>query len=307
MRKGAFGMEIDRTDSPSEQSEWRCAYRVTRRVRVLPTALGRIAIALLFVLTCSLVGLHASADPRSDSLLRVLTTSGQFRARAHAALSLGALPPEPAIIEGLSQALSDESPAVRAAAASSLERLGDDHAIPALRRAGSDEERTVRDAVARALRALENRTTEPRPSGSAPRYYVGIGQPGARAASVDSALIQRARGQVEQQIRAMSGVEVAPVGESPGAARRVLSQRHLIGFFLDSSIVSADQRPDGSIRVAVSVVVNTYPGRDMRVILQGAAIAPQGSGAKERALDAALASALRNLPRAMEASAASAP
>ncbi|MEM9193221.1 MAG: hypothetical protein AAGF12_28865, partial [Myxococcota bacterium] len=54
----------------------------------------------------------------------------------------------------------------------------------------------------------------------------------------------------------------------------------------------------------VSVIVNTYPGRDMRAILQGAAtVQGGGSGpqARRQAIEGALSGALRRLPQALQA------
>ena len=77
----------------------------------------------------------------------------------------------------------------------------------------------------------------------------------------------------------------------------------MAGFYIDTSIVKVDKSA-GNTRVVVSVVVNTYPGRDMRAILQGAATVPGATDqrAEERAIEGAIRGALRRLPQAMEAS-----
>ena len=69
-------------------------------------------------------------------------------------------------------------------------------------------------------------------------------------------------------------------------------------------MVSADATANGT-RVAVSVIVGTYPGRDMRAILNGAATVP-GSGGPEAdraAVEGAIRGALRNLPQALSSAA----
>ena len=54
-------------------------------------------------------------------------------------------------------------------------------------------------------------------------------------------------------------------------------------------------------RVAVAVIIATYPGRDMRAILRGAATAiGSGSSTKRQALEGALSGAMRQLPAALE-------
>ncbi len=255
---------------------------------------------------------EAVADARTDYLIRLLRTSSTFRVRAQAALSLGRLDASPEIVEALSGALRDDHPAVRTAAAASLEQLGDPSAIDALRAARRDRDATVRNAVVRAMRSLERvaRTrprTEPvpdeRPETGPARYYVGVGMPGSQG-DVDRAVLARVREFIETRLREMDGVALAPRDESPQRARRVLSSRRLTGYFLDSSIVRVEQRSGGT-RAVVSVIVGTYPGRDMRVILQGAATV-QGGGSgpqvQQQAIEGALTGALRRLPQAMAAS-----
>ncbi len=123
--------------------------------------LRRLAIAVLvsslsaMALAPIVAPMLAHADARTDYLVRLLRTSDAFRVRAQAAISLASVPPEPEVIEALSAALRDDSAAVRAAAASSLERLGDPSVIPALRGVSRDREVAVRDAASRAITALE--------------------------------------------------------------------------------------------------------------------------------------------------------
>ncbi len=101
----------------------------------------------------------------------------------------------------------------------------------------------------------------------------------------------------------MAGVALAPENEERRAAERVIGTRKLVGFYVDSSITRIEQRPDGSVRAQVSVIVGTYPGRDMRAMLSGAATV-SGAGsqeeAKAQAIQAAFTGALRRLPQAMQ-------
>jgi len=141
----------------------------------------------------------------------------------------------------------------------------------------------------------------PEPSGPA-RYYVGVGMPGANA-DVDRGVLRDARELIERRVARIDGVVVAPEDESSGQARRVLRRRDLTGYFLDSSVVRVEER-GGGIRAVVSVIVGTYPGRDMRVILQGAATVQGGRGgsvAQRQAIEGALTGALRRLPQAFAA------
>lgn len=284
---------------------------------------GRLRRLTILVLVSSFAAavivspMFARADARTDYLVRLLRTSDAFRVRAQAALSLASATAEPSVIEALTAALGDESSAVRAAAASSLERLGDVSAIPALRAAERDSERGVRDAVSRAVRALERvaRTTgatpnaggassvDPAPSGA--RYYVGVGVPGTKVAGLDRRTLESARGFIAGRVQQLEGVRVAPESESPRDAAQVIRRDSLTGYYLDSSIVSVETRPDGAVRAAVSVIVQSYPDRNVRSMLQGAAtvMGESGAAAQRAAIEAALNSALRNLGSAMAAGA----
>ncbi len=267
------------------------------------------------------VAATAGADARTDYLIRILRTSSMFRVRTQAAISLGSVHTGPEVVEALSGALGDDHPAVRAAAAAALERHGDPSALPALRRAAHDREAAVRTAAERAVRQLERMArsrprsralpdsssgTEPSGGGEA-RYYVAIGRPGTRLRNVSHDTLDQLRSFIERQVRGVPGVEVAPASERPAAANRVLRQRGLVGYYLDSSIVEVEPRPGGGLHVRVSVVVQTYPGRDIRSMLNGAATVTSGGGAAQRqVIEGALRSALRGLAPVMQVGAASA-
>ena len=279
---------------------------IRARLRRGPFILVLAAIALLTAVPA------VKADARTDYLIRLLRTSSTFRVRAQAALSLGRLEAQPEIVEALSGALRDQHPAVRTAAAASLEQLGDPGALGALRSARNDRDSTVRSAIARAVRALERvARTQPRtqpvpsePSGGGPaRYYVGVGMPGSTGGDVDRRVLSEAREFITQRVRTIDGVRLAPANESSSSARRVLGRERLTGYYLDSSIVRVE-RSGGNTRAVVSVIVGTYPGRDMRVILQGAATVQGGGtgpGADRQAIEGALTGALRRLPQAFQA------
>jgi hypothetical protein len=70
--------------------------------------------------------------------------------------------------------------------------------------------------------------------------------------------------------------------------------------------VNLETRPDGAVRAQVSVVVQTYPDRNVRSMLSGAAtvMGESGPAAQRAAIEGALTSALRNLSTAMAASSA---
>jgi hypothetical protein len=105
---------------------------------------------------------------------------------------------------------------------------------------------------------------------------------------------------IKQRVGQIRGVVLAPDGEDSHTADKVLKKNNLKGFALDSAIVSIEQKGAAGTRVSVSVIVATYPGRDMRAIMQGAAtVSGSGADASTQALQGALSGALRQLPQAL--------
>lgn len=275
----------------------------------------RLLVLASIALACALPA-SAHADERSDYLVRLLQTSTAFRVRTQAAISLGSGLPEPSVTAALAGALRDENAAVRAAAATSLGRVGDTSALTALRAAERDGEAAVRTAATSAIAAIQSRGsagsggaattgtgggttggTSP-PSGPA-RYYVGIGRPNVTG-TVPPALLASVRGMVERRLATIGGIAVAPDGESVSAAQGVLRTRRLTGFYLDISI-TVETLPTGAIRARVSVVVQDYPGRNVRSMLSGSATITGASSADATLLEAAVGSALNRLPAALAA------
>jgi hypothetical protein len=258
----------------------------------------------------------AHADSRGDFLVRMLSTSSQFRVRAQAALALGSSTPDERAISALAYALrKDDHPAVRAASASALERLRATNQLAALKDAQRDEDKAVRAAAKRAVEELSRvaavkQQPSALPSSGPSTFYVGVGTPATQAQGLSPNLLRVLRDHVAREVMQFSGVRLAPEKETPADAERQLKAQKLTGYFIDSSVTSLETRPDGSIRAQVSVIVGTYPGRDMRAMLSGAAtISGVGTGdsARLEAVQAAYSGALRRLPQAMQAGLARAP
>lgn len=273
-----------------------------RGVRGLPAMLLLVSISIWHGLAPS----PALADARSDYLIRLLEGSSQFRVRAQAAISLGSVETAADVVDALSSALADEHPAVRAAAANSLGRMGDPRALPALRGVAEDKEAPVRLAVKAAIAKLESAArragqepVERRPPAGPPRYYIAVGRPASRVPDMVAAELERVHQVLVERLGQIDGVVVAPTGESPAAVRKVLRSRSLKGFYIDSSVTSLDLKPGGGVRAAVSVIVATYPDRAMRAIMQGSATAMGGGDIRAQAVTGAFRSALSQLPQAL--------
>ncbi|MDB4977438.1 MAG: lyase repeat-like domain protein [Myxococcaceae bacterium] len=259
------------------------------------------------------VGAPARAqDGRTDFLVRMLESSSQFRVRTQAALALGSRPAEATAVKALGAALRDEHPSVRAASAGALELLKDPSALAALRSARKDKDSSARSAIEHAIGTLERLavapTSKPTEPGAGSTFYVAIGTPSAQS-GLPSTALRSLREHVVQQVAGLEGVRIAPENEGQAAAANIVRTKKMIGYYLDSSVTKIETRPDGALRAQVSVIVGTYPGRAMRVMLSGAATLSGGGSsddAKLQAAEAAFTGALRRLPQALQAGTASA-
>jgi len=225
-----------------------------------------------------------------------LENAPQFRVRLQAATTLGRMR-SAAATEALVGALSDPHPAVRRAAVSALSRRGGPGVEAALRRAeASERDGKVKQALTRALAKAAPKPAAPQPGAGGPRYYVGVGE--VVGSGLSPVLLSRVDGMVRSGVQSMGGVRLAPRGESPGAASAVLSSQSRAGFFLDVRVGEVTQDGAGTA-ASVSVVVGSYPGRDMRAIVKGKATLPGGTGSqadRDKAVEGAVRSALRKLP-----------
>ncbi|MCB9662239.1 MAG: HEAT repeat domain-containing protein [Polyangiales bacterium] len=261
----------------------------------------------------------SAQSDRTQYFIDLLGTSTSFSVRAQAALALGRVPPSNDVRTALTAALRDEAPAVRAAAASAIQRQADTQLLATLRSAvQSERDPTVRDAERRAIASLESAgtsgsssatastgsTTTPRSTGT-PRYYVAIGQPGDNSSALSATQVASLQRYITDQVGGVEGVVLAPAGETPAAGTRALRSNRLVGYFIDASVVSVEEAADGT-SARVSVILATYPGRDMRAMLSGSARVPnaRGADAVQRAVQGAVQGALRRLSQAMEASGA---
>lgn len=256
-----------------------------------------------FVVLLALSATSASADdPRSTYLIKLLQGSTQFRVRAQAAISLGAIEGSEVAVGALVSALRDAHPAVRAAAATSLGRVGDASVIAKLKALERDPEEPVRVAARTSTQKLEKSAPSDddvvAPAGP-PLYYVAIAEPATQVSELDKKMLAQARTFIRQRIGQIQGVRLAPDTETSQAAEQVLKSQRLKGFYLNSSITSVEKKPTGETRIAVSIIVATYPGRDMRAIMQGAAsVSGAGSQTYTQAMEGAFSGALRNVNQA---------
>jgi len=114
-----------------------------------------LSMLLSIFLSAEMASAFFKKESETDKLLRLLTTSPKVSERADAAWRLGKIG-DPKVIPSLGMALGDESAPVRANAATSLWRFGDQakSTMPALRQALNDPSFTVIANAAMALRKM---------------------------------------------------------------------------------------------------------------------------------------------------------
>jgi len=280
----------------------------------------------------------AQAD--HSTVIRVLRTGRDFRARARAALALGSSN-DRSVTPHLIAALDDRSAAVRAASATALGRLQDPRALTPLRARLSDDERIVRREAAQAIRRIEAATggspgarsgrrgrgrRERLPSIAViprarsvywprVRHVVVVGSMENRSRFRDDSLEQLLTAEVNRSLLVLRGVAVFPAGQIPREAQRQIQRRNLNHLRLEGSVSRVDRsvrRRQLQVRCEVSLMLMDEPGRNMRGVLNGAATGSSPRSGPRRtqeqrlarqALTGAVRSAMQGAARAISSAA----
>lgn len=296
--------------------------------RMLRTsATGWAAIVVACVAVCA-AAIPITAQDRS-TIIRVLEDGTDFRARVRAATALGSSG-DAAMAAPLAHALaSDENPAVRAACAEGLGRLGTATSRSALERATHDSSESVREAAARALRTLAASTPPPAPapaptpSAPAPTpghvdwahtsYVVFVGSLSDRSGFAHARLVTVMGTEVRRALGGVHGAVVLGASDPRTEADREAAARHLPEYRIEGTISRVRGETSGHdlrVRAEVTLVLMEDATRSIRASLNGAATgtepAPSSAtrAARERylaeqALTSATRSAMSGVPRAI--------
>ncbi|MBI5513595.1 MAG: hypothetical protein HY909_07485 [Deltaproteobacteria bacterium] len=207
--------------------------------------------ATAVVLSLCLLAPSARGDARSDFFLRMLGDRDE-RVRLSAALRLAELRAADSV-QGVLDALRRETHGnTRAALLGALLALGDPRGLEPARALLQDPVASVRAQAARVVAALSTRRGEalaPAPA----RTRVAVGSFRCAEHPRSGTLQTAAR---EALVGALAERRDVAVVTSPEA-------RSLRGFVLDGSIQGV-ARSEGAVRVTVSLVAQTFPGREYR-------------------------------------------
>ena len=149
----------------------------------------------------------------------------------------------------------------------------------------------MRSTALEPARGGLTRASWPHPRSRAPSRSQRLGHllrrrrpPGQSGRALGARFAQRLRAHVVRAGRPDGRRALGPAERGQEGRRQGdrLGGQKLVGYFVDSSVTKVEARPDGSVRAQVSVIVGTYPGRDMRAMLSGAATV-SGGGVGESA------------------------
>jgi HEAT repeat protein len=263
--------------------------------------LHRTLVALALVALVLAIGPTRSFAQDTTSLKRDVVTATDFRVRVSAALALGKRK-DASSIAALSQALKDDNGAVRAAAAAALGSIGDASAIGALEKARDKEkEASVKQSMDKAITALK--------ATKKTRVIVSVSR--VENKSGDAKISKAFQTAVKSEVARLPGVEVmASEAEAVAQAK----QRQLPTLALDARLTHLSKSNSGSdvaVAAKVELLIRKIPEQALKATVKGDAKALINSKSvkgesdltelREDAVKAAVASALKGAPTAIEA------
>jgi hypothetical protein len=207
----------------------------------------------------------ASADGKVGYLLEQLKTATDFRVRTQAALALGASD-DPSAVGPLCEALDDASNSVRSASAAALGKLKSPAGLPCLRSHLSEANASVRSVIERSVEALQGASTwpsKPPPPGPNDTFYVAIGPVADKTGRDDKTVEQLVGATMQEKLLSVRGYAVAPQGEAAPAARRIVKQKSLRGYLLQTRVEPPRAGSNG-LTVQVRVTMWSYPDKALQ-------------------------------------------
>lgn len=262
----------------------------------------RVVVAFL---VCGALFAHGSfahaQSARASFLLQMLRSNPEPRVRTNAALRLGELR-EAATVQPLLALLATERDAtVQATIIATLATIGDGRALSAVQALTRSSSRDVAAQARRAVGILEaaarannsgtsnTGSTNVAPSGVTPVVLISTGRVNLQS-GVASSLQATAQRALESALDARGEV-VRHSGTSAQAASTIRSRRLRGAHQFDVNVQSVTQQPNG-VRVAVSIVVSTYPGHAYEFDASSTVTVSGGADPREGAISTAMNSAV---------------
>jgi hypothetical protein len=212
---------------------------------------------------------RAGAQDRITKLIKILETDSSYKVRLQVVIALGKLKDRRAV-PALIRALSDENYTVRGVTCASLAQIGDRSAVASLRKvAQSDSEEFVRSQAEKAVKALSGGGGGP-PTGA--RFYITVGKISNKSSKGGGQAVKALSDALLKEFSRVSGVATDWGGRQPSGAE--LTKAKVKGFVLDGSILSlTTTRSGGNVEISCNIKVSlaTFPGNSMKAFYSGGA------------------------------------
>ncbi len=261
----------------------------------------RVVVAFL---VCGALSAHGSPahaqSARASFLLQMLRSNPEARVRTNAALRLGELR-ETATVAPLLTVLNAERDAtVQATIIATLASIGDASALPAVQALTRSSSRDVAAQARRAVTLLEaaarrqptntTGTATPTPTSTAtPVVLIAAGRVNLQS-GVTATLQPTVQRALESALDARGEV-VRHSGTSSQATSTMRTRRLRGAHQFDVNVQSVTQQANG-VRVAVSIVVSTYPGRAYEFDASSTVTVSGGADPRQGAISTAMNSAV---------------
>jgi len=207
----------------------------------------RLTLAILLV-ALPLGPALGQSDARIKFLSRQLEKASDPRARAQAALMLGASQ-DPAALTPLCGGLSDASEVVRSAAARGLGELANPAGAQCLKSRQQEPSAEVRSAIQKALATLT--------ASRRPELYIQMLPIADKTAKLGKDMVKLTEDRLKAKLETL-GTLFAPVSESKAEANSVLKAKKLKGYQL-----KVELQPVPPSGLKLHVVCFTYPGQSL--------------------------------------------
>jgi len=222
-----------------------------------------LSVLLLGIfLAVSASSLSVSGQGKTGFFTEQLKNATDFRVRTQAALALGASD-DPGAVAPLCDALNDASDSVRSAAAAALGKLKNTVGAGCLKRHLGETNAAVRSVVERSLKLLAGGSKVPPPPGPNDTFYVAIGPVTDKTGRADSSVQDLVAMTMQDKLLSLRGYAVAPAGESVPVAKRVIKDKGLKGYFLQTR-VETPQSNGADLTVVIRVTMWSYPAKALQ-------------------------------------------
>jgi hypothetical protein len=214
----------------------------------------------------------ARAQDRVTRLIQILQSDPSYKVRMQAAITLGRLK-EKRAVPALIRALGDEHETVRGVTCAALAEVGDERAIPELKkRAKGDSNAFVRTQAEKAVARLEGGGGGGAGPPPGSRFYLTIGKMANKSEKGGTTASKVLGDALLKEFSKVTGVATSWGSGKPSAGD--LAKRKIKGFVLDGSILSLTaKKSGGTVEISCNIKVSmaTFPGNSMKAFYTGGA------------------------------------